>query len=179
MPNPFEQLGAKGAGAVHQVSGAIKGLHGVFNTLVGQHAEASSLLERAKATRDPAKRADLWAKIRAELLSHEKAEVAVLYPAYRTYGRLVAFANEHDQESEALERAIAAVDEAPLISNVWLTELESLISLVLKHVDEEETQWFPEAAELMSKEETADLDQRFKAKKEALLEEIEWPAGAH
>jgi hypothetical protein len=172
MPKPFEELGAKGAGAVRAVTGAVRGLHGVFNTLARQHAEVSVLLERARTAVDEEKRVALWKKIRTELLSHERGELAVVYPALAANGRLQGIVDEHQQQAEELESAIAAIDDSSLASDAFPSQIEALISLVKQHVDEEENHWFPEAAEVLSKGEVEELDQRYVAKREALIEQM-------
>lgn len=167
MPNPFEEIGAKGAGALKQAQGAIKGLHGVFNTLVKQHGEVSMLLERTKLSSDPAKRLDLWSKIRGELLAHEQGELEVVYPAFRQHAELRAYAEEHDQEAGSLEAMISELDGIDTGSEAWMPKFEALVQLVKHHVEEEEGRFFPDAADVFSKEESADLDQRFLANKES------------
>ncbi len=169
MPNKFEEIAAKGMGAVKAVKGAIQGLHGVFNTLVEQHGEVSALLSRAKMSDDPAKRLELWSKIRTELLSHEHGELEVLYPAYREHEELRYYADAHDKESDELAALITELDGIDTASAEWKPKLEQLIGTVLAHVDDEESRYFPEAAAIFSKEQTAELDERFKANKEAAV----------
>ena len=175
MPNPFEELGAKGAGAVKAVQGAIKGLHGVFNTLVQQHGQVSLLLERCKLSDDAAKRLDLWSKIRMELLAHEQGELEVVYPAFRQHAELRSYAEEHDQEAGSLEAMISELDGIDTASDAWMPKFEALVQLVKSHVEEEETRFFPEASNVFSREETASLDEQFKANKES----AEGSGGAH
>ncbi len=175
MPNPFEELGAKGAGALKQAQGALKGLHGVFNTLVKEHGEVSMLLERTKLSNDPEKRLDLWSKIRMELLSHEQGELEVVYPAYRQHAQLRQYAEEHEAEAGALQALISELDGIDTASDAWLPRFEALVQLVKSHVDEEENIFFPEAAKIFSKEESDELDQRYLANKES----AQGAVGAH
>ena len=167
MPNPFEEIGAKGAGALKQVQGAIKGLHGVFNTLCRQHGEVSMLLERTKLSADPQKRLDLWTEIRTQLLSHEQGELEVVYPAFRQHEELRAYAEEHDQEAGSLEAMISELDGIDCSSPGWMPKFEALVQLVKHHVEEEEGRFFPDAAKVMSKGETQQLDQQFLANKQS------------
>jgi hypothetical protein len=150
----------------------VKGLTGVFSTIVKQHGEISMLLERAKATEEPAKRLDLWAKIRIELMSHERAELEVVYPIFRDYPQTRLFAEEHEKQASTLEEAIVDLDHADTATDVWHQKLESLIALVKRHFDEEEGHYFPEAVEVLGKDVMHELDERFKASKEAAAEQL-------
>jgi hypothetical protein len=172
MPNPFEELGAKGFGAAKAAAAAVKGLTGVFSTIVKEHGEVTLLLERTKASDDPGKRLDLWSKIRVELMSHERAELEVLYPVFRDHPQTRSFADDHERESAALEEAIVDLDGVDTASDLWSTKLDSLIGLVKHHVDEEENHYFPEAVQVLGKDVSHELDGRFKARKEAAIEQL-------
>jgi len=167
MPNPFEEAASKGMGAVKAVKGAIQGLHGVFNTLVQQHGEVSALLQRASLSDDSEKRLELWSKIRMELLSHEQAELEVLYPEYRQHEELRYYAEAHEKEAGELEALISELDGIDCGASEWKPKLEQLIRTVKAHVDDEETRFFPEAAKIFTREQADELDRRFLANKEA------------
>ena len=81
MPNPIENIAAKAAGKVGAIEAMAKGLNGVFVTLAEQHHEACVLLSRAEGTKDAEKRRELWTEIKKQLVSHERAELAEVYPA--------------------------------------------------------------------------------------------------
>jgi hypothetical protein len=172
MANPFEDIGAKGAGKVKGAVAAIKGLHGVFNVLVQEHTEASMLLTRAKAAKDPEKRLELWSKIRIALLSHERAELRVVYPELADHPETKRFAEQHEEEAGRLETAIAELDGVDAGAPAWLSHLEELMSLVKQHVDEEENEFFPEAAEVIGSAKSRELEQRFLAQKESLADQL-------
>jgi len=172
MPNKMEELGEKGAGKVKGAVAAVKGLTGVFNTLAQQHGEASALLKQAKAAGDSKKRIDLWLKIRTELLSHERAELKVVYPALREHKGLEQIAEEHQNEASELERRIMELDGIDPASGTWKAKLTALIDLVQHHVDEEENEWFPEAVDVIPDAESKELEGRFLAQKEAIVEQL-------
>jgi hemerythrin superfamily protein len=176
MPNPIENLASKAVGIEKGAVATVKGLTGVFKTLCEQHGEASSLLSRAKASTDPEKRVELWTKIRMELLSHEKGELAEVYPELRQHAETRAFAEQHDQEAADLEAAIKAVDKTDASSASWLQKLDTLITLVTNHVAEEEQQIFPVAEKVLGREKTAALDERFLAKKEGVAQVLPRPS---
>ena len=79
MPNRMDHAIAKTKGTVKAVKARFEGLTGVFATLAKQHGEAGSLLHAVVA--DRSKREELWPQIRTALLSHERAEMRVIYPS--------------------------------------------------------------------------------------------------
>ncbi len=172
MPNPLEIAGAKGVGKAKGAFASLTGTTGVFTTLVQQHGEVSALLTRAKMSSDAAKRIDLWSKIRVELLSHERAELRVVYPALRGHAQTRAFAEEHDLQASQLEQTIYELDGLDAASDVWADRLEGLITLVNHHIETEEKRYFPVAIDAIAKEEAERLDHEFQAQKALAMDEV-------
>ena len=110
MPNRMEEMASKAMGKAKEGKAAATGLTGVFRTLAEQHGEVSALLKRAKSSDDPARRTELWQKIRVELLSHERAEMREVYPVLREYAETRTLAEHHDREAKELESMISRLD---------------------------------------------------------------------
>jgi hypothetical protein len=171
MPNPVEQFGAKAMGAIKKGKAAIEGLNGVFRKLAQEHGEVSALLLRVKASSDPAVRAELYPKIRAELLSHEKGEITVVYPALREYPQTIEIANLHDREASQLKNMLQTLDATDYDSPDWDTQFGALVDIVQRHVAEEEQEFFPKGQEVLG-DRVDSLQQRFEEVKEAALSEL-------
>lgn len=144
----------------------IEGLHGIFATLAKQHAEARSLLEAVNA--DATKRVDLWPKIRTALLTHERAEMRVLYPELRMHDSLRALANSHDAEAAELERMIHDLDDVEIESDTWGNLMTRLADTIVRHATEEETEIFPKAQNVLGKDRALVLDPKFHATQKSL-----------
>jgi hemerythrin superfamily protein len=157
---------AKTKGAAKAVRARVEGLHGIFATLAKQHAEAGSLLEAVKA--DASKRIDLWPNIRTALLTHERAEMRVLYPELRMHDSLRALANSHDAEAAELERMIHDLDEVEIQSDTWGNLFARLADTVARHASEEETEIFPKAQNVLGKDRALALDPKFHATQKSL-----------
>src|SRR5262245_63544279 len=99
MPNIMEEFAAHTAGKVGAVAARVKGLTGVFNKLAEQHKEVSALLKRVSMSHEPAKRLELWRMIRTNLLSHERAELREVYPAFQSHPELENIAQQHEQQA--------------------------------------------------------------------------------
>lgn len=173
MPNPIEKIAAKGAGKAAALGARVRGLTGVFSTLAEQHHEAAVLLKRAESVDDPVKRADLWQTIRRELLSHERAELNVVYPALKQNAAVSDIPRHHNDEVPALEAAIREIDSAGYESPSWSQLVGRLRKLIEHHATEEENDFFPRAEDALGKEASAELDARFMAAKEQAAKGIQ------
>ena len=169
MPSRIDELMSKGMGAVKGVKARVEGLSGVFRTLCEQHGEVSALLRRVQG--DRAKRAELWPKIRRELLSHERAELAEVFPVLRQYPETAQFAEQHDQEATQLETLIARVQELSVDAPDWSQRFDELVELVVKHVAEEEDTMFPAAQKALGGDRAKEIEPKFLAAKKAAMAE--------
>ncbi len=165
MPNQLEKIVSEGAGALKETKAKIAGLTGVFAHLAREHGEVTALLLRVKASSAPDVRTALFPKIRAELLSHEKAELSVVYPAFREHPELVKFAEQHDKEAEDLERQIALVSKASTADPSWPDVFNELVEMVSGHVKEEEGAFFPEASRILGPNASNELLARYEGAK--------------
>ncbi len=172
MPNQLENIASEGAGMLKEAKARALGLTGVFAHLAKEHGEVTALLLRVKASSDPSVRDQLFPRIRIELLSHEKGELAEVYPVFREHPELMKFADQHDSEARNLEQQIALVTETSTTDPTWQQHFQKLVDLVSEHVKEEEGTFFPEASRVLGREESNELLSRFeRAKAEAVKEE--------
>ncbi len=166
MANRMDHASPKTNGATKAVKAHADGLTGIFATLARQHAEAASLL--GDLTEGRAARAELWPKVRVALLTHERAEMRVLYPELRMHDTLRAVANSHDAEASELERMIHDLDDIDLASTTWDHLIERLASTVAHHAREEEREIFPRAQRVIGTDRAKDLEHKFIATQQSL-----------
>ena len=157
---------AKTRGTAKSVKARVEGLTGVFATLAKQHGEAGSLLHAVSA--DRSKRDELWPQIRAALLSHERAEMRVLYPELRMHDELRALSNRHDAEASELERMIHDLDEVDIAGDTFGNLFERLADTVVRHATEEEHNIFPLAQRVIGKDRAKELEPKFLATQKSL-----------
>jgi hemerythrin superfamily protein len=155
MPNPIEKAASEVMGAVKSTKARIAGLTGVFQHLAREHGEVTALLLRVKSSSDPKVRAELFPKIREELLSHEKGELAEVYPAFRGNAELEDIASRHGREASQLEERIQSISVLAYNDPTWGDRFSEIVELVSTHVKEEEGEFFPAAERVLGRE-TAD-----------------------
>ena len=167
MSNRMDEIISKTKGAAKAVKARVEGLVGIFALLAKQHTEAGSLMDAVKA--DKAKRAELWPKVRTALLTHERAEMRVLYPELRMHDELRALANSHDAEAAELERMIHDLDSVEMASDTWGNLFERLADTVVRHAAEEESEIFPKAQTILGKDRAKQLEPKFEQTQKALV----------
>jgi hypothetical protein len=168
MPNRTDQVVSKAMEAEKALKATVKGLTGVFKTLMEQHGAISALLRRADG--GDVEPAELWPEIRSELLSHERGESRVVYAALRELDDTRALAEQHDEEAAALELQIARVDAQDVEAEIWGDRFEELAELVKQHMADEESDIFPAAQKALGKDRARQLDARFLEAKKAAME---------
>lgn len=128
--------------------------------------EMTETTERAVKTRT-----ELLSKIEAELKMHTTIEEEDFYPAYRNAGGKPGLKMYHEAVEE--HRAVEALVLPDLLATDPGTVEFSGRAKVLKemlehHIEEEESEMFPEAQKLLSKEELTLLGEQMAAKKQTL-----------
>lgn len=168
MANSIDQITAKTMGAMKAVAAGFKGLRGVFLHLAEEHGEVGSLMKHLSKTTDPKVRREHFPHIRAELLSHEKAELAEVYSVLANTEQLRNVVLEHNEQAHNLEKAIADVDAIDFTSEEWATSFARLLGLVQAHVEEEENDFFPKAQEVIDEEDSKQMLTRYEAAKQSI-----------
>lgn len=149
MARAIEEAASKAMGALKKGQAALKGQKGVFSHLMKEHGEVTALMLRVRTSSDPKVRAELFPEIRQMLLSHERAEVQVIYTALREHVGGNGAAEDHDREANELEDAIDEVQAMGYDDPSWDDAFEELVELVARHTTEEERNWFPMAQTLL------------------------------
>src|SRR5689334_19732337 len=103
MPNTLEQLTVKAVGTVKAVKAGFNGLRGVFLHLAEEHGEVVAMMKHVSKSKDAQVRREHYAKLRVELLSHELAELAELYPALAQLEGTRELVMLHDRQATQLE----------------------------------------------------------------------------
>jgi len=173
MANPIEQIATKAMGTVKAVSAGFKGLRGVFLHLAEEHGEVGALMKRVSKSTDAKVRREHFPHIRAELLSHEKGELAEVYGVLANYEQLRGVVLKHNDEAHTLEKAIADVDAQDYASAEWGESFERLFKLVQAHVEEEENDFFVKAQEVIDEDESKEILVRYEAAKKSVMKLVQ------
>jgi hemerythrin superfamily protein len=172
MPHPSDEAAAEAAGNPAMLTARRDALTGVFKLLVQQHKHIASLFEDLDNSPDGARRRQLWAEIRRQLLAHDRAEELELYPALEGYELTRDIIEKHRQGAAELEAAIGELELIDVGSNKWLPRLRDVVALVEEHVDDEETDFFPQAQQVLGEAVAAELEERCLGAQRQVLETL-------
>jgi len=174
----MEKAASKAMGALKVAKAGLNGIHGVFRTLMKEHGEATVLV-RGLTVADEEVRRELYPKVRQELLSHERAERAVVYAELGRYEETRAIVDTHNREAGELEEAIRAVDRLEFSDAGWQPAFVRVAEMVTQHVEEEEGEFFPMGQRVMGRILSEALDSRYRTAKERIVSELAGRAGIH
>lgn len=160
-----EKIASKAMGGMKAAKATIEGLSGVFRHLAQEHGEVTALLLRVKTSSDPKVRIELFPTIRKELLSHERGELDVVFPAMEPHAELQAMVAQHRQEAAELEKMLEQLITLDYHGAAWMTTFESMVDTIQRHTQEEESEFFPAAQKVLGDDEAKALLPRFEAVK--------------
>jgi hemerythrin superfamily protein len=130
----------------------------VTDILISDHRDVTALIGEIWAVADPMIRRDLTDTAISELVRHAVAEEMYVYPAMRKYLTDGEKAVEHDvEEHKELERVMKALESVDVSSAEFETSLRQLETILADHVQDEESEQFPELRRRVPHEELVEL----------------------
>jgi hemerythrin superfamily protein len=130
----------------------------VIDILTSDHRDVTALLGEVRIIKDPMMRRDLIDTAISELVRHAVAEEMYVYPAMRKHLEDGEKAVEHDiEEHKQIERTLKELEAADVNSAEFEEALGRLEALLADHVQDEETEQFPELRRRIPQEELTEL----------------------
>ena len=130
----------------------------VIDILTSDHRDVTILLGEVRTITDPMMRRDLIDTAISELVRHAVAEEMYVYPAMRKYLQDGEKAVEHDiEEHKQIEQTLKQLEAADVSSPEFEVALGRLEALLADHVQDEETDQFPELRRRIPQEELTEL----------------------
>jgi hemerythrin superfamily protein len=145
-----------------------------ISLLKEDHKKVKALLEELADTGDRAtrKREQLLGEVALEITVHAALEEEIFYPAFLAAAKkkeTETLYYEAQEEHKAAKVVLADLQRADPSTPSFHGKAKVLKELVLHHAKEEEDEMFPQARELLSKEELADLGAKMETRKQTLL----------
>jgi iron-sulfur cluster repair protein YtfE (RIC family) len=140
-----------------------------FELLKQDHKKVSGIFEKLEPTteRGVKTREDLFAQLKQELDIHARIEEEIFYPSIKDAEETHDITLEAFEEHHVVKQLLAELEELPVDDETWGAKLKVLQENVEHHVEEEETEMFPSAREVLSKEQIEELGTRMEAAKQA------------
>jgi len=130
----------------------------VVDVLISDHRDVTALIGEVRTVADPMMRRDLIDTAISELVRHAVAEEMYVYPAMRKYLPDGDKAVEHDiEEHKELEQAMKRLEAVDVSDPQFGAALHRLEVVLADHVQDEESEQFPELRRRVPPEELAEL----------------------
>jgi hemerythrin-like domain-containing protein len=145
----------------------LKADHEALRELLGELEETTS--------RAASKRRDLLGSIEEQLKIHTKIEEDVFYPAFRDAAQKQderKLYYEALEEHHVVDMVLPEIKEVDPSSDEFAAKAKVLKDLVEHHAEEEESEMFPKARKLMSRDELMELGERLALAKESAAERM-------
>ncbi len=141
------------------------GQQDVVDVLSTDHREALELVEQIP-TADPGTRRDLADTVIAELMRHSVAEEMYVYPAMREHLPEGDAAVQHDiEEHQELVEQMKALESLDSADPRFLEVLGQLEEVLRDHVQDEETEQFPQLRARIPREKLVEMAAKVEAAK--------------
>jgi hypothetical protein len=139
-----------------------------FVLLKKDHETVAGIFEKLEPTTERAvkTRQELFGDLKAELDLHAHIEAKILYPALKQEAETRDITFEGLEEHHVIKLLLKELSGMKVDSEEWTAKLKVLQENVEHHVEEEETDMFKHAREVLSKEEIEKLGARLEAEKE-------------
>jgi hemerythrin superfamily protein len=138
----------------------------VIDVLISDHRDVTALIGEIWTVQDPMIRRDLTDTAISELVRHAVAEEMYVYPAMRKYLADGEKSVEHDvEEHKELEQVMKQLEDVDVSSVEFDTALRRLEAVLADHVQDEESEQFPELRRQIPQEELIELAGKVEAAK--------------
>jgi hemerythrin-like domain-containing protein len=143
----------------------------IFDRLKQDHGQHRLLLDKLEDSKGVAdRREELFARFKVEVTAHAAAEEESLYATMLAMPDLREDAQHSVSEHKEIEDFLAELEGMEVGSEVWESTFKHMKERYLHHINEEETEMFPDAARRLSDAQEAKLADTFKKRKPAELE---------
>jgi hemerythrin-like domain-containing protein len=146
---------------------AIDLLEADHRTVKGVMDDIEKTTERGVKTRE-----ELFRKFRLLLTVHEVIEETIFYPALKEHPKARDIVLEGYEEHHVVDEVMAEIQEVPFDDETWHAKAKVMIENVRHHIEEEESEMFPQARAAFDRQELEGLGERMEQrKKDALVEQ--------
>jgi iron-sulfur cluster repair protein YtfE (RIC family) len=143
----------------------------VFTLLKADHDKVGGILKKIDATteRGVKTREELFTQLKTELDVHARIEETIFYPELEKADETHDITLEAFEEHRLVKQLLGELEKMDKSDETWTARFTVLKENVEHHVEEEETDMFPKARKVLTKEQAEEIGTRMEeAKKEQL-----------
>jgi hemerythrin-like domain-containing protein len=145
----------------------------VFQLLKQDHQKVDGIFQQLEPTTERAEktRQELFAKLRTELEIHTQIEEQVFYPSIKQVAETREITLEGFEEHHVVKTILREMEGLPVTDEQWTAKLKVLKENVEHHVEEEESEMFQKARNVLSEAEINQLGEQMMEMKKRLQEQ--------
>ena len=118
-------------------------------------ADGEETTERAEVTRT-----ELFEKIKAEMLIHERIEEEIFYPALKAHPKAKDIVLEGYEEHHVVDEIMGELERLPVTDETWGAKFKVMKENIEHHIEEEEGEMFKTARQVFDADELESLGAR-------------------
>ncbi len=118
-------------------------------------ADGEETTQRAEKTR-----AEVFAKIKEEMLIHERIEEEIFYPALKQHPKAKEIVLEGFEEHHVVDEIMGELEATDVTDEQWGAKFKVMKENIEHHIEEEEGEMFDAARKVFSTDELAELGGR-------------------
>jgi len=128
-------------------------------------AEGEETTERAEKTRT-----ELFARLKEELMIHERIEEEVFYPALKEHPKARDIALEGYEEHHVVDEIMGELEATDVTDETWSAKFKVMKENIEHHIEEEEGEMFKQARQVFDDAELEDLGKRMNELKQLAMQ---------
>ena len=118
-------------------------------------ADGEETTERAEKTR-----AEVFAKLKEEMLVHERIEEEIFYPALKSHPKAKEIVLEGYEEHHVVDEIMGELEATDVTDETWGAKFKVMKENIEHHIEEEEGEMFKQARQVFSADELETLGAR-------------------
>ena len=138
----------------------------VFDILKQDHQKVAGIFKQLEPAADDGTRQQLFTQLKQELDLHAHVEETILYPALKDASQTREITVEAYEEHAEVKELLARIEQTPPADAKWTDLVAELRHNVEHHVDEEESELFDAARDVLSGAQIDDITRRVQEAKQ-------------
>ncbi|MGZ8475755.1 MAG: hemerythrin domain-containing protein [Candidatus Limnocylindria bacterium] len=130
-----------------------------ISLLKEDHVKVKKLLADGEETTERAEvgRTELFAKLKEEMLIHERIEEEIFYPALKAHPKAKDIVLEGFEEHHVVDEIMGELEEMPVTDEQWGAKFKVMKENIEHHIEEEEGEMFKQARQVFTTDELESL----------------------
>ena len=143
-----------------------------ISLLKADHDKVKKMLSEGEETTERAEktRTELFARLKEEMMIHERIEEEIFYPALKEHPKARDIALEGYEEHHVVDQIMGELEATDVSDEIWLAKFKVMKENIEHHIEEEEGEMFKQARQVFDDAELEDLGKRMNELKQLAMQ---------